>query len=243
MRLIKPLLAATALATTAPFAFADHHQSDEMKQEETSAEQTRINTETQSSGDMDAANRANRQGEAGTGTTPATARQGSAADQRPQASPTSQGTQADRAAQQGETRQAGDAMGEPQGSADNGSANRSMTADSSGTSAGSDKRPQDIDTVIVYTVGDYNPAYLASAWLGESVYNSEGDEVGDVDDLIMTRETGLEAVVLSVGGFWNIASEKVAIPLSDFRVTFNENDSPRLTIPYTEDQLVEMAGG
>ena len=116
--------------------------------------------------------------------------------------------------------------------------------------AASDKRDQqawgdsdgaEVETVIVYELGDFNPSYLASAWLGESVYNYDGNEVGDVTDLVITSESGVEAAVLSVGGIWDIGDTDVAVPIEDFEVTSHTDNEPRLRVDYSEDELLQAA--
>lgn len=101
--------------------------------------------------------------------------------------------------------------------------------------------PGDITTIIVYETGDYNPSYLASAWLGESVYNMNGEELGDVTDLVINGNNELAGAVLSVGGLWDIGDTDVIVPVSQFNITRMEDEEPRLRIDYTEDQLLNMA--
>lgn len=101
--------------------------------------------------------------------------------------------------------------------------------------------PAEFDTVMVYEIGTYNPAYLASAWLGESVYNVEGEELGDVTDLVIDGNNRLQGAVLSVGGLWDIGDTDVIVPIGDFMVTQYEDREPKLRIDYTEDQLLATA--
>lgn len=56
--------------------------------------------------------------------------------------------------------------------------------------------------------------YLASNLIGEAVYNSMGDDaetIGNVNDLILSPEGKIEAVVIGVGGFLGIGKKNVAI--------------------------------
>lgn len=101
--------------------------------------------------------------------------------------------------------------------------------------------PSELDTIIIYQVGTYNPAYFASAWLGESVYNMNGEELGDVTDLVVTGDNEVAGAVISVGGLWDIGDTDVIVPIEEFDVTRYEDDHPRLRLDYTEDELLDAA--
>ncbi|NBC21306.1 MAG: hypothetical protein GVY06_09750 [Alphaproteobacteria bacterium] len=105
-----------------------------------------------------------------------------------------------------------------------------------------DEDGANVDAVMIYTLGDFNPAYLASAWLGESVYNYQGEEIGDVSDLVITAGTGVEAAVVNVGGLWDVGDTDVAIPIDEFDVTSYAEEEPRLRVAYGEKELLEAAG-
>ncbi len=51
------------------------------------------------------------------------------------------------------------------------------------------------------------------------VKNDRGDEVGEVDDLIMSRNGKVKKVILSVGGFLKIGEKLVAVPFRALRIT------------------------
>jgi sporulation protein YlmC with PRC-barrel domain len=69
--------------------------------------------------------------------------------------------------------------------------------------------------------------WRASQLLGSSVYNEQGQDVGKLDDLVMTREDKVMVAIISVGGFLGIGSKLVAIPWEQFRFTPDQ----RLTLP------------
>jgi sporulation protein YlmC with PRC-barrel domain len=50
------------------------------------------------------------------------------------------------------------------------------------------------------------------------VKNDRGEEVGEVDDLIMSRNGKVKKVILSVGGFLKIGEKLVAVPFRDCQV-------------------------
>ena len=51
--------------------------------------------------------------------------------------------------------------------------------------------------------------------LGQNVYDTEGQVVGKIDDLILTRKTVSYAIV-GVGGFLGLGRHDVAIPVGEF---------------------------
>jgi sporulation protein YlmC with PRC-barrel domain len=57
-------------------------------------------------------------------------------------------------------------------------------------------------------------AYLASNFLGESVYTGTGDKaqnIGDVNDVVIDAKGQVKSIVIGVGGFLGIAEKNVAI--------------------------------
>jgi sporulation protein YlmC with PRC-barrel domain len=59
----------------------------------------------------------------------------------------------------------------------------------------------------------------ASKIIDETIRNDQGEEVGEVDDLIMSRNGKIKEVVLSVGGFLGTGYRLVAVPLKALRKT------------------------
>lgn len=83
---------------------------------------------------------------------------------------------------------------------------------------------------------------LASNLIGENVYNStaeDAEKVGDVNDLVLSKDGMVEAIVIGVGGFLGIGEKDVAI---DFKtIDWAERDGDRwIVIKATADQLKEL---
>jgi putative membrane protein len=72
--------------------------------------------------------------------------------------------------------------------------------------------------------------------LGSKVVNANGDEVGEIEDLVLDQNQTHYAV-LSVGGFLGIGDKKVAIPLEDLQLG---EDEVYLMTSATEEQLEQM---
>jgi putative membrane protein len=71
--------------------------------------------------------------------------------------------------------------------------------------------------------------------LGAPVVNESGDEVGEIQDVVIKDNTYY--AVLSVGGFLGLGDKDVAIPLDDLKLG---EDEAYLMSAQTEEQLEEM---
>jgi sporulation protein YlmC with PRC-barrel domain len=66
---------------------------------------------------------------------------------------------------------------------------------------------------------EYFPERLrVSAILNRGVLNNKGEEVGEMDDLIINRNGKAEQIILSVGGFLGIDEKLVAMPFKPLKV-------------------------
>ena len=65
---------------------------------------------------------------------------------------------------------------------------------------------------------------LAVGWsakktiLGKAVYNSSGEKIGEVEDLIVTPEKAVSYTIVGIGGFLGIAQHDVAIPVGQLKL-------------------------
>ena len=60
--------------------------------------------------------------------------------------------------------------------------------------------------------------YRASKVIGSNVYNDANEEVGTVDDLIVTPAAKVPYAVLSVGGFLGMGTRLVVVPIDSLDV-------------------------
>jgi len=67
---------------------------------------------------------------------------------------------------------------------------------------------------------EYYPERLRiSAILNRIVLNDKGEEVGEVDDLIIDRKGKVEQIILSVGGFLGLDEKLVVMPFKPLKIT------------------------
>lgn len=79
---------------------------------------------------------------------------------------------------------------------------------------------------------------LASEFIGQAVYSTTNENIGEINDLVMSKDQNGNAVaILGVGGFLGLGEKDVAIPFADISVTRDENNMMHLTIAATKEQL------
>lgn len=55
--------------------------------------------------------------------------------------------------------------------------------------------------------------------LGKDVYNDKKEEIGDINDVIVSPKKEVSWAILGVGGFLGIASKLVAVPMDQLTLT------------------------
>jgi sporulation protein YlmC with PRC-barrel domain len=78
---------------------------------------------------------------------------------------------------------------------------------------------------------------LASQFMGQPVYTAANENIGEINDLIMTKELDNIVAIVGVGGFLGIGEKDVAIPIGDINAVKDENNTLRLTITASKEQL------
>lgn len=79
--------------------------------------------------------------------------------------------------------------------------NPAVTAESGTQSTGQD----------IFVLEQGEGEVLANEYIGRAVYNADAERVGDVNDLVFTKDGGISAVVIGVGGFLGLGEKAVAI--------------------------------
>jgi sporulation protein YlmC with PRC-barrel domain len=84
----------------------------------------------------------------------------------------------------------------------------------------------------VMTVSDY---------IGKRVYDASGNDIGEVNDIILSADGKLAATILGVGGFLGIGEKDVAVPVGAVKIV-KDGDTARLQIAATKEQLQAAPG-
>lgn len=76
--------------------------------------------------------------------------------------------------------------------------------------------PQSVDLVVV-DVAAVKKGYRASELIGSEVVNQDNEEIGEIDDLIISENRDLY-VILQVGGFLGLGGHLVAVDFENLAV-------------------------
>ena len=92
------------------------------------------------------------------------------------------------------------------------------------------------DTKMAVTV-DAKKAVLATSFIGSSVFTSNDENVGDINDIIFDDKGMIQAVIVGVGGFLGLGEKDVALPLDKINISRDENNAIKLTVQASRDDL------
>jgi len=71
--------------------------------------------------------------------------------------------------------------------------------------------------------------YRASKIIGAPVFNSEKDNIGTIDDLIINPHDSAPYAILSIGGFLSIGTHLVTVPWSSLQIIEGKMQMPSAT--------------
>lgn len=92
------------------------------------------------------------------------------------------------------------------------------------------------DSTAAVTV-DAKKAVLATSFIGSSVFTSNNENIGDINDLIFDDKGMIQAAIVGVGGFLGMGEKDVALPISKIAVTRDENNAIKLTVQASREEL------
>lgn len=95
------------------------------------------------------------------------------------------------------------------------------------------ERAEEIQPQISAAAGEQQPAMSAQDVVGNEVLNSQGEEIGEVEDVVVDQNQTAHAVI-SVGGFLGLGDKEVAVPMD--RLT-PAQDGGGATTDLTEEEL------
>jgi len=75
----------------------------------------------------------------------------------------------------------------------------------------------------------------------QNVYDPSNAKIGEISDVLVSRDGRVEAFIVSVGGFLGLGEKDVAVPFSAIRAT-EKNGSWYLTMNATKDSLTQAHG-
>lgn len=96
--------------------------------------------------------------------------------------------------------------------------------------------------VIDLTMWEYEPLYLstwsASALMDRTVYNDEGEEVGEVEDILMTPGGKLTAIIVEGGGILDIGDRHVRVAWDELGF---RDDGLGVTAPLSPENMTDYS--
>jgi hypothetical protein len=77
----------------------------------------------------------------------------------------------------------------------------------------------------------------ASKLIGTRVNSEAGERIGDINEVVLTRDGKAAAVVIGVGGFLGIGEREVAVKFESLRLTQDDKNNTVATLSATKDIL------
>ena len=78
----------------------------------------------------------------------------------------------------------------------------------------------------------------ASDFIGKRVYSNANEDIGEVNDVLLSEDGSVRAVILGVGGFLGIGEKNVAIQMKAVQMmTPSDGSTPKLMVNATKEQL------
>ncbi len=81
----------------------------------------------------------------------------------------------------------------------------------------------------------------ADTILGTTVYGANDEAIGEVSDILMNAENGVDGFVLDVGGFLGMGEKPVAVAAENLEIMADANGGLTIFTPFTEEQLKAQA--
>ncbi|XDA99463.1 PRC-barrel domain-containing protein [Sulfitobacter sp. LCG007] len=75
---------------------------------------------------------------------------------------------------------------------------------------------------------------LANNLIGSNVYSADGEDVGEIDNLIISLDGKVEGVVIGVGGFLGLGEKDVAVEMASLSTTTDDMGNIRLVTSATK---------
>lgn len=115
--------------------------------------------------------------------------------------------------------------GQPSGSNTNSSMDSATTTGTSSSMSGG---------------GTFATAPLSGVWRvselqGKTVYGSDGANIGEINDILISQNGSVNAVIIGVGGFLGMGEKNVAVNTSALQLGTSNKD--RITLNVTRDDL------
>jgi hypothetical protein len=73
--------------------------------------------------------------------------------------------------------------------------------------------------------------------IGSTVRNAANENIGDINEVVLSKDGRVAAVIVGVGGFLGIGEREVAISFDSLRMASDSNHNAVLTVNATKESL------
>ncbi|MFN4271359.1 MAG: PRC-barrel domain-containing protein [Aliihoeflea sp.] len=77
----------------------------------------------------------------------------------------------------------------------------------------------------------------ADEFIGSEVFSVNDEHIGNVNDVLLTQDAEIDAVVVDVGGFLGMGAREVALGMDDLELLSDADGNWYVYTPYTQEQL------
>jgi len=93
--------------------------------------------------------------------------------------------------------------------------------------------------ILTTLPGDAN---TVTHWYKQSVYDPSDNKIGEIMDLLVSREGKIEAMIIGVGGFLGMGEKDVAVPFNAVQFKTKDNNKWYPVMNATKDSLKNAPG-
>lgn len=86
-----------------------------------------------------------------------------------------------------------------------------------------------------------NGDWRASTLLGTSIFNASNQSIGDINDLLLTKDGNVASVIVGVGGFLGIGEKNVALKFDDLDISRDAEGKTIVMSNTTKESLESMS--
>jgi hypothetical protein len=79
--------------------------------------------------------------------------------------------------------------------------------------------------------------WRSSKLVGTKVKNTAGDTIGDINEIVLTRDGSASAAIIGVGGFLGIGEREVAVDFKSLHITRDSGGHDVVTLNTTKEAL------
>jgi sporulation protein YlmC with PRC-barrel domain len=80
---------------------------------------------------------------------------------------------------------------------------------------------------------------LVSSLRGVDVMGNNDEKIGDISDILVSKDGKVEAYVVGIGGFLGVGAKDIALPPSSIQLTQDNNNNWKAKVNASKDQLAQ----